>query len=86
VYHLFPVLSAQRDALQAALAAAGIETLVHYPVAIPRQPALAAWTPAQCPIAERVASEVLSLPLYASMPQGDVEAVVDALARCATQP
>ena len=39
VYHLFPVLSGERDALQARLDAAGIETLIHYPVPIPRQPA-----------------------------------------------
>ena len=31
VYHLFPVLSAGRDLLQAHLAARGIGTLVHYP-------------------------------------------------------
>ena len=41
-------------ALQAHLAAAGIETLIHYPVPIPRQPALAAERPADCPVADRV--------------------------------
>ena len=42
VYHLFPVLSTARaTALQAHLARDGIETLIHYPVPIPRQPALA---------------------------------------------
>ncbi|MGH9176334.1 MAG: DegT/DnrJ/EryC1/StrS family aminotransferase, partial [Vicinamibacterales bacterium] len=38
VYHLFAVLSPERRALQAHLAAAGVETLVHYPVPVPRQP------------------------------------------------
>ena len=37
--------AATRDALQAHLAARGIETLIHYPVPIPRQPALAAAQP-----------------------------------------
>ena len=41
VYHLFPVRSGARDAMQAHLTARGIETLIHYPVPIPRQPALA---------------------------------------------
>ena len=45
--------SADRDALQAHLAASGIETLIHYPVPIPRQPALAASDPADCPVAAR---------------------------------
>ena len=46
VYHLFPVLAGDRDALQRHLRAHGVETLVHYPVPIPRQPALAAEHPA----------------------------------------
>ncbi|MBA3269804.1 MAG: DegT/DnrJ/EryC1/StrS family aminotransferase, partial [Acidobacteria bacterium] len=40
VYHLFPVLSPNRASLQSHLAGAGIETLIHYAVPIPRQPAL----------------------------------------------
>ena len=39
VYHLFPVLTAARDRFQDHLRAGGVETLVHYPVPIPRQPA-----------------------------------------------
>ena len=56
VYHLFPVLSRDRAALQAHLRARGVETLIHYPVPIPRQPALASETPgrsARSPIASR---------------------------------
>jgi dTDP-4-amino-4,6-dideoxygalactose transaminase len=79
VYHLFPVLSPRRNALQTALAAAGIETLVHYPIAISRQPAMAAWSPAVCPVAERVASDVLSLPLHPSLPDAHVDLVAQAI-------
>ncbi len=68
VYHLFPVLVAERDRFQAHMRAAGIETLIHYPVPIPRQPAAAAWTPDQCPVADRVCARVVSLPLYPSLP------------------
>jgi dTDP-3-amino-3,4,6-trideoxy-alpha-D-glucose transaminase len=68
VYHLFPVLAGDREALRGRLAEAGIETLIHYPVPIPRQPALAAEMPADCPVADRVCAQVLSLPLYPSMP------------------
>ena len=67
VYHLFPVRSSSRDALRAALGAPGIETLIHYPVPIPRQPALASESPAVCPIADRVCAEILSLPLHPAM-------------------
>lgn len=78
VYHLFPVLSAKRVTLQAHLASAGVETLIHYPVPIPRQPALAATQPADCPIAARVCNEVVSLPLYPSLTDRDVSNVIDA--------
>jgi dTDP-3-amino-3,4,6-trideoxy-alpha-D-glucose transaminase len=71
VYHLFPVLvrgahgsRSRRRALQEHLSASGIDTLVHYPVPIPRQPAFAAVQPADCPRAAAVCDEVLSLPLH----------------------
>ena len=79
VYHLFPVLSRDRAALQAHLKARGIETLIHFPVPIPRQPALAPERPAQCPVADRVCDEVLSLPLHPGMTRQAVAEVAAAL-------
>ena len=79
VYHLFPILSRDRPALQAHLKASGVETLIHYPVPIPRQPALAPERPDQCPIADRVCDEVLSLPLHPGMTHQAVEEVAAAL-------
>ena len=79
VSHLFPVLSPERDRVQAHLHAAGIETLIHYPIAITRQPALAAMQPAACPRAERACAEVFSLPLYPALPLDAVRRVAAAL-------
>ncbi|MSO56636.1 MAG: DegT/DnrJ/EryC1/StrS family aminotransferase [Acidobacteria bacterium] len=79
VYHLFPVRSPQRAVLQSRLQAAGIETLMHYPVVISQQPAFASTDPADCPNAIRAADEVLSLPLYPGLSMESVRAVVDAL-------
>ena len=78
VYHLFPVLTAHRDRFQAHMTAQGIETLIHYPVPIPRQPALASSNPAQCPIADRVCSQVVSLPMYPGLTDAAVTAVAEA--------
>jgi dTDP-3-amino-3,4,6-trideoxy-alpha-D-glucose transaminase len=78
VYHLFPVLAVDRRALKAQLTERGVETLIHYPVPIPRQPALASTDPRQCPVADRVSAEVLSLPMYPSLSDDDVEHVVAA--------
>jgi dTDP-3-amino-3,4,6-trideoxy-alpha-D-glucose transaminase len=79
VYHLFPVLTAARDAAQAHLAANGVETLIHYPVAIPRQPALRSTDPRQCAVADRVCGEIFSLPMYPSLSDAEVTAVVAAV-------
>jgi dTDP-4-amino-4,6-dideoxygalactose transaminase len=79
VYHLFPVLSPRRAALQAHLKTRGVETLIHYPIPITRQPALAALAPDACPVADRVCDEVLSLPLHPGMTAGTVAAVADAI-------
>ena len=78
VYHLFPVLSGSREALQAHLAGAGVGTLVHYPTALPQQPAFAAY-PADCPVAARVASQVCSLPLHPHLSDADARIVADAV-------
>jgi dTDP-4-amino-4,6-dideoxygalactose transaminase len=67
VYHLFPVLTPARPALQAHLASVGVETLIHYPVPIPRQPALAVTRPAHCPVADRICAEIVSLPMYPAL-------------------
>jgi dTDP-3-amino-3,4,6-trideoxy-alpha-D-glucose transaminase len=84
VYHLFPVRSAARDALREHLAAHGIETLIHFPVSIPRQRALAGEQPAPCPIADRVCAEVFSLPLYPSLAETSVDRVAETIRRFAT--
>jgi len=78
VYHLFPVLTPHRDAFQAHCASQGVETLIHYPVPIPRQPALASTSPAMCAIADRVCSEVVSLPMYPALSDEQVTAVAGA--------
>jgi dTDP-3-amino-3,4,6-trideoxy-alpha-D-glucose transaminase len=81
VYHLFPVRSPRRDQLAAHLRAEGVETLVHYPVALPEQPAFADHAPQACPVAAAAAAEVLSLPLRPDMTDGEVELVARAVNR-----
>jgi len=90
VYHLFVVRvgrddearqpgDAGRRALQGHLASRGIETLIHYPLPIPTQPAFASGQPAGCPIASQVCHEILSLPLHPAMHDDDVDAIADAV-------
>ncbi len=81
VYHLFTVHTPARDALQAHLAAAGIGTLVHYPIAVHRQSAFADLPAAQCPDADTVAARVLSLPLHPALTDAHVDEVAAAVGR-----
>jgi UDP-2-acetamido-2-deoxy-ribo-hexuluronate aminotransferase len=86
VYAQYTVRVPQRDRVQEALQAAGIPTAVHYPVPIDRQPAYAHWAgPDGCPVAARLAREVLSLPMgpYLDRPSAHrvAEALLDALAQ-----
>lgn len=78
--HLFVVRVRDRDAAQRALADRGIQTGIHYPVPIHLQPAYAGrWKAGDFPVAERLAGELLSLPLYPELTDGQVKAVADAL-------
>lgn len=80
VYHLFPILTGDRDGFMAHMTARGIGTIIHYPIAIPRQPALAGIAPSRaCPVAERVCGEVCSLPLHPHLTDTDVDEVVAAV-------
>lgn len=79
VYHLFPVRARERERLQPHLSACGIETLIHYPIPIPRQPLLAGASTDECPVADSVCAEVLSLPLHHKVSERDVLKVTAAI-------
>jgi dTDP-3-amino-3,4,6-trideoxy-alpha-D-glucose transaminase len=80
VYHLFPVRATERAALQAHLTAAGIETAIHYPMALTQQPAFAAGPSPDCPVAVAAASELLSLPISPRLADADVVRVAEEIA------
>jgi dTDP-4-amino-4,6-dideoxygalactose transaminase len=62
----YTIRAADRDALKKRLAAGGIPTAVYYPRPLHRQTAYRDFPVADdgCPIAERIATEVLSLPMH----------------------
>jgi dTDP-4-amino-4,6-dideoxygalactose transaminase len=78
VYHLFTVRHAQRDAFAKVLADLGVETAVHYPLAVPNQP-LFGGDERGFPEAWRAAREVLSLPCFAELTDEEVDAVAAAV-------
>jgi dTDP-4-amino-4,6-dideoxygalactose transaminase len=79
--HLYVVRTPRREALRAALAAADVETIVHYPVACHLQPAFAdlGHRRGAFPLAEALADEVLSLPLHPGLTPAQVDQVSQAV-------
>ncbi len=88
VYHLYPVRHPRRDALAAALAAAGIGAIVHYPTPVHLQPAYAHLGLARgaFPQSERAGDELLSLPLYPGLLPAQQDAVIEAVLAFASAP
>ena len=80
-HHLYVVRHPERDRLAAGLARRGVGTLIHYPIPVHLQPVFAAWggAPGDCPVAERAASEILSLPLYPELQEPAVRYVCQAM-------
>ncbi|HXQ22812.1 MAG TPA: DegT/DnrJ/EryC1/StrS family aminotransferase [Candidatus Acidoferrales bacterium] len=81
VYHQYVIRTAQRDRLRAHLERAGVESGIHYPVPLHRQPA---WLrrygeSPRLPRAERLAEEILSLPVFPDLTDAEVARVADAV-------
>ncbi|MGN6167544.1 MAG: DegT/DnrJ/EryC1/StrS family aminotransferase [Solirubrobacteraceae bacterium] len=79
VYHLFPIRTKHRDALAADLRGRGIETGIHYPLALPDEPVLQERCRAEAPIARDWAARELSLPLFAELTEQELETVATAV-------
>lgn len=77
VYHLYVIRAQNRDGLQAYLQEQKIYTGIHYPIPCHLQPAYAdlPYARGDFPIAERVADEIVSLPMYAELTDGAIERV-----------
>jgi len=79
VFHQFTILTPERDALQAFLTQRGILTAILYPKPIHRMPAYldyAARFQRACPVADRVCSELLCLPMHPALADSDVDRVI----------
>ncbi|HXB69937.1 MAG TPA: DegT/DnrJ/EryC1/StrS family aminotransferase [Candidatus Acidoferrales bacterium] len=81
VYHAYTIRTPDRGALVEGLAAAGIQTGVHYPIPVHLQPAYreARYPEGSLPAAESTAREVVSLPIYPELRPEQVEAVCEAV-------
>jgi dTDP-4-amino-4,6-dideoxygalactose transaminase len=83
VYHLYVVRSEDREGLMAHLGKAGIGTGIHYPIPLHRQRAYESlgYKVGDFPVTEKVASQIVSLPMFPNLTAEQQERVVNEVAR-----
>lgn len=75
VWHIFPILSPQRDTLRQYLLDHGVETQIHYPIPPHRQQCYPQWHHLSLPITERIHSQELSLPCNQTMTASEADQI-----------
>jgi len=81
VFHLFVIRSPERDRLREHLEANGVASAIHYPTPIHLQPAYAdlGLLPGSLPVAERLAGESCSLPIFPAISEPEIARVAAAV-------
>ena len=81
VWHLYPIRTERRDELKAHLAERGVETAIHYPTPLHLQPAYGflGHGPGAFPVSEAACETVLSLPIYPTLENAQVDRVAGAV-------
>ena len=77
VFHLYVVLAPRRDELLSHLRANGVDAAIHYPLPVHRQPPYAERAWGSLVNTERLAGELLSLPMYAELDEARVARVAE---------
>lgn len=78
-FHLFVIQVPDRAPLQEFLKTKGVESLVHYPIPIHKQPCYPEYNQVSLPVTEKAAEHVLSLPVHPFLKPEEVTAVCDAI-------
>jgi dTDP-4-amino-4,6-dideoxygalactose transaminase len=77
VYHLYVVRTKKRDELMQHLKDKEILAAIHYPVPVHLQPAYR--NGQKLEVTEKIAKEILSLPMYPELSESDVQKTIDAI-------
>lgn len=78
VYAQYTIQVDNRDAVQSKLKVAGIPTAVHYPIPLNKQPAVADGS-IQLPVGDKIAEQVMSLPMHPYLTASEQEIIVSSL-------
>lgn len=80
-FHLYVIRAKRRDELAQYLNTNGVETSIHYPTALPNLPAYKylGYKPGDFPIATKLQSEILSLPLFPELAENDIQYIAKSI-------
>jgi dTDP-4-amino-4,6-dideoxygalactose transaminase len=83
IYHLYVVRHASREELRVQLGRRNIGTAIHYPIPLHRQKAYRGlgYKEGEFPVSERVAAEIVSLPMYPQLQPEQQQRVAQAIAQ-----
>jgi dTDP-4-amino-4,6-dideoxygalactose transaminase len=78
VFHIYPVLCAEREKLQKYLLDNDIHTIIHYPIAPHQQKCYSnvEWYRGSFPVTEKIHKEELSLPLNQSLKENEIDYII----------
>ncbi|HQW84015.1 MAG TPA: DegT/DnrJ/EryC1/StrS family aminotransferase [Ferruginibacter sp.] len=79
VFHLYVIQTNRRELLQKKLNNAGVDTAIHYPVALPFLACYKKYgfQPTDFPVAYRYQSQILSIPMYAELEEAQIKYIAD---------
>lgn len=85
VYHQYTLMVSDRDTLRRRLADLGVQTAIYYPTPLHLQPVYdgLGYVAGDFPVAERLAAQCVSLPIFPLMPRESRDRVIDAVLGCA---
>lgn len=81
VFHIYTVRTAQRDKLKRYLSENGVDTQIHYPICIHKQDAYQECQVLSLMVAETLQNEVLSIPIFPSLTQKEINYIIEILNR-----
>lgn len=81
VFHVFPLISPQRDTLQKHLTRQGIQTQIHYPIPPHKQACYTDSADTPCPVAEQLSNQELSIPCHPLLSDNDTTHIIEAVNR-----
>lgn len=81
IYHVYAIRSKKRDKIFAGLKKEGIDAIIHYPIPLHLQRAYAdlGFKEGDFPVCERIAQEIISLPIYPQITEKEIKFIVNTI-------